>query len=213
MPSTHVLQAGAQRRPRHDPRRLQPQGLRDDRERVCRDSRPVRRGRQGLSFPQVRVWGGDASRARARENGTRTSHRSTFIHTSHTLCVTHTVACMCLCVVCCSASLLLVCSGVAPRAPRPPPEWPRDAREMTPHVSTHIECPRGRGRADARSPLPSGSPHSRKIYILNTKSHWDATTIIRSRATIPARSHEQFPTAQGSLNSRCQTPAPPASPA
>ena len=201
MPSTHVLQAGAQRRPRHDPRRLQPQGVRDDRERVCRDSRPVRRGRQGLSFPHVRVWGGDASRARERERNAHVSQKHVHTHVSHTLCHSYGsvhVSLCCLLLSILAPGLLWRCAS----SPTPPTRVAgRETREPRDDTSPRVP------------PLPSGSPRSRKIYILNTKSHWDATTIIRSRATIPARSHEQFPTAQGSLNSRCQTPAPPASPA
>ena len=146
--------------------------------------------------PSQGVGGRCKSRARERERNAHVSQKHVLIHTSHTLCQASLIGSVHVscCVVCCSASLLLVCSGVAPRAPRPPPEWPRDAREMTP---LRVPFPRAVTRETRHGACPRslrGVPgHSRNIYILNTKSHWDATTIIRSRATIPARSHEHVP--------------------
>ena len=97
MPSTRVLQAGAQRRPRHDPRRLQPQGLRDDREWVCRDSRPVRRDRQGLKLSPSQGVGGAMQVERESERTEHALLRSTFIHTSHTSNMSSFLSCVFVC--------------------------------------------------------------------------------------------------------------------
>ena len=147
------------------------------------------------------VGGRCKSRARERERNAHVSQKHVHTHVSHTLCHSYGsvhVSLCCLLLSILAPGLLWRCAS----SPTPPTRVAgRETREPRDDTSPRVP------------PLPSGSPRSRKIYILNTKSHWDATTIIRSRATIPARSHEQFPTAQGSLNSRCQTPAPPASPA
>ena len=60
------------------------------------------------------------------------------------------------------------------------------------HTVAHREH-RQLSAATLPRPGPASSASRKNYNIYNTKSHLDAATIIRSRATIPARSHEHVP--------------------